>query len=223
MAKILIVEDEQALVDVMTDLLKGENFLVDHVVSGDDALRQLSFCHYDLIILDWNIPGTDGLGVLRKFRTSGGSAPVLMLTGKREIDDKETGLDAGADDYLTKPFHMRELTARVRALLRRGATTVSKKLVARGLELDPITHQVTLNGEEIELLPKEFALLEFFMRHPKEVFSAEALLQRVWPTDSEAAPSAIRIYITRLRSKIDEKNSPSLISTIHGVGYRFDP
>lgn len=222
MPKILIVEDEVALIDVMTDYLKAQSFLVDHVGDGNDAIRQLKNYEYDLIILDWNIPGCDGIHVLKAFRDNGGLAPVLMLTGKREIDDKEKGFDAGADDYLTKPFNMRELLVRVKALLRRPRTTTTELLKVRDVELDPVNHRVRKAGVEVVLPPKEFALLEFLISHPNQVFSAEALMQRVWPTDSEASPQSIRIHVTRLRGKLDKDDQASIITTVHGVGYRLD-
>jgi two-component system, OmpR family, response regulator len=223
MAKILIVEDEVALVDLMRDSLTAQGFLLDHVDDGDKAIAQLKYNHYDLIILDWSLPGADGLTILKAYRDNGGQSPVLMLTGKRKLEDKETGLESGADDYLTKPFHVRELIARIKALLRRKVVAPAGMLTAGGIELDSSARRVFRDGKELLLLPKEFALLEFLMKHPSEVFSAEALIQRVWPTDSEATPAAIRIYVTRLRKKIDNDETSSLITTVHGVGYRLDP
>jgi two-component system OmpR family response regulator len=173
--------------------------------------------------MDWNLPHMEGIDICKAFRLNGGTTPIIMLTGKREIDDKEAGLDAGADDYLTKPFHMKELGARIRALLRRPAAVVSQDLKARDISLDPVTHRVCKGEKELDILPKEFALLEFLMRHPKQVFSAEALIERVWPTDSEASSGSIRTYVNRLRSKIDSEGQNSLITTVHGIGYRLDP
>lgn len=223
MAKILIVEDEVALVDLMRDSLAAQGFLLDHVDDGDKAIAQLKYNQYDLIILDWSLPGSDGLTILKSYRDNGGQSPVLMLTGKRKLEDKETGLESGADDYLTKPFHVRELIARIKALLRRRVVSPAGSLTAGGIELDCTARRVFRDGKELLLLPREFALLEFLMKHPSEVFSAEALIQRVWPTDSEATPAAIRIYVTRLRKKIDSDESSSIITTVHGVGYRLDP
>ncbi len=223
MPKILVAEDEKALRDVVVDYLSAQNYNVDQVEDGSEALNQLKFYSYDLAILDWNMPNMEGIDVCKSYRASGGNTPILMLTGKREIDDREAGLDAGADDYLTKPFHMKELGARVRALLRRPAAVVTQELKAGDITLDPTTHQVCKNGTVIDILPKEFALLEFFMKHPKQVFSAEALIERVWPTDSDSSSGAIRTYVNRLRSKIDTDGKASLITTVHGIGYRFDP
>lgn len=223
MAKILLAEDEKALRDVVIDYLTAQNYNVDFVEDGKEALSRLKFYTYDLVILDWNMPHMEGIDVCRNFRQSGGATPILMLTGKREIDDREAGLDSGADDYLTKPFHMKELAARVRALLRRPAAVVSQDLKARDIVLNPVTHQVLKCGSTLDVLPKEFALLEFFMRHPRQVFSAESLIDRVWPTDSDASPRTIKTYVNRLRSKIDSDGQESMISTVHGLGYRFDP
>jgi DNA-binding response OmpR family regulator len=223
MAKILVAEDEKALRDVVVDFLSAQNYNVDEVVDGKEALDRLKFYSYDLVVLDWNMPGMDGIDVCKAHRASGGNTPILMLTGKREVDDREAGLDAGADDYLTKPFHMKELGARVRALLRRPAAVVAQNLQARNISLDPVTHIVSKDGKTIDILPKEFALLEFLMKHPKQVFSAEALIERVWPTDSDSSSGSIRTYVNRLRGKIDTEGQDSLITTVHGIGYRFDP
>ncbi|HEY9788243.1 MAG TPA: response regulator transcription factor, partial [Candidatus Obscuribacterales bacterium] len=146
----------------------------------------------------------------------------IMLTGRAKIDEKEEGLDSGADDYLTKPFSMRELNARVRALLRRPAAYSGNELKARDIVLEPESHRVTKQGREIKLLPKEFALLEFLLRNPGRVFSPEALLERVWESTSDASPDTVRIHVNRLRSKLDTKGEDSIIGTVHGVGYRLD-
>lgn len=223
MPKILLVEDDSTFADVIVDWLGGEKYVVDLVGNGKEALQHLRFNQYDLVILDWGLPDLDGVSVCKQFRSNGGLTPVLMLTGKREIDDKETGLDAGADDYLTKPFNMRELSARLRALLRRPQAILSKELRARDVVVDTVQHKVLKSGKEIDLLPKEFDLLTFLMCHPGQVFSPDALLDRIWPTESDASKGAIRTYVNRIRGKIDVQGEPSMISNVHGVGYRFDP
>lgn len=223
MAKILIVEDEPDLAEPVRAYLTHDHHLVEVVSDGNEALERLRFYKYDLIIMDWMLPGMHGVEVCKHFRASGGTTPILMLTSRKQVNDKITGLDSGADDYLTKPFDVQEIAARVRALLRRPQAVTSNVLTARNLVLETSTFRVTRDGAEISLLPKEFALLEFFMRHPNQVFSAEALLDRVWSSESEASPETIRTYIKRLRQKIDikgEKNS--IISTVHGVGYKLD-
>lgn len=223
MAKILLVEDELALSEVVVDSLEAQQHIVEHVSNGREAISRLKFYQYDLVILDWNLPELDGIEVCRQFRQAGGMTPVIMLTGKREVDDKEAGLDAGADDYLTKPFHLKELGARVRALLRRPAQAVSAVLSARDVTLCPTTHKVSKAGQPVSLLPKEFALLEFLLRHPNQVFSAETLIERLWPADSESSSNTIRTYVNRIRNKVDSQDEPSLIATVHGIGYRLDP
>jgi DNA-binding response OmpR family regulator len=221
MAKILFLEDEPALAEIVLDVLTAHDYMVDHVNLAGEARVRLKVYQYDLVILDVNLPDGNGVDICRDFRSGGGLTPVLMLTGRNKIQEKALGLDAGADDYLTKPFHVDELSARVRALLRRPAAFVGHTLKFDDLELNTSTHRVIKAGTEIQLLPREFTLLEFLMKHSGQVFSAEALIERLWPTDSEASPDAIRIYITRLRNKIDHKDKPSLISTMRGVGYRL--
>lgn len=222
MPKVLLVEDEKAISDLVVDYLEAQNYLVDLVTSGQEAAERLRFYPYDLVILDWNLPDKEGVEVCKGFRDNGGKTPVIMLTCKRDLDSKEAGFDAGADDYLTKPFQMRELGFRVNALLRRSRDVQSTVLKVRDVTLDPDARRVLKGQTEVDLLPKEFALLEFFMRNPNRVFSPEALLDRVWSTDSEASASVIRSYIQRIRSKIDTKGESSIIDTVHGVGYRLD-
>jgi len=221
MAKILLVEDEDDISDLITAWLAKDHHVVEVASSGEAALDLLRVYPFDVLILDWMLPGISGVEVCRDFRTRGGTTPILMLTAKSHVNEKERGLDAGADDYLTKPFELKELSARIRALLRRPVSFSGTVLKVGSIVLDTSTHQVTKDGEELQLLPKEFALLAFFMRHPNQVFSAEALLDRVWSSDSEASPETIRTYIKRLRKKIDDKDKPSMVGTVHGVGYKL--
>ena len=223
MSKILIVEDDLAMAEVVKDSLAGNMFVIEMVHTAGDANAYLETIEYDLIILDWNLGGETGLEVCRKYRQRGGSSPILFLTGKNEIEDKMDGLDAGGDDYLTKPFHAGELVARVRALLRRPHKIDYKPLSVRDLELDTVNHTVKRNGVEIKLYPKEFSLLELFMRNPMRVFSGDYLLSKVWPTDSEASIETVRMTMVRLRQKVEDDPSNPLIRTIRGVGYRMDP
>jgi len=221
-AKVLIVEDDVSLGKMIRDWLVMEHHKVEIVTDGAEAQNMLKVYEYDILILDWELPHVTGIEILKEFRSRGGTTPVLVLTGKGTIDDKETGFDAGADDYLTKPFHGKELTARLRALLRRPEGYVGDLLKFAHLTLDHQNFQVMKAGEEIRLLPKEFALLEFLMRNPNRVFAAEALLNRVWVTESEATVDALTTCIKRLRKKIDVEGQPSIIRTIHGVGYRLE-
>lgn len=222
MAKILIIEDDLDVAGMIEDwLVHQEKHVVEKVTTGCDAMDRLKFYFYDLIILDWELPDLSGIEILKRYRGSEGMVPVLMLTGKSAIDEKEMGLDSGADDYLTKPFDGKELSARIRALLRRSSGKATNILKAQDVTLDPVSHAVTKAGKLIELLPKEFALLEFFLRHPDEVFSLEALLDRVWKSESDSSPDTVRTTIQRLRKKIDQEGEPSMIGTIHRVGYQL--
>ncbi len=219
MAKIVVVEDDKDLVNLIKGILSVERHTIDSVHDGHEALAIIQMHPYDLVILDWMLPGRTGTEICKDYRARGGAAPILMLTAKSTIDDRAEGLDSGADDYLTKPFHPKELSARVRALLRRPQTVMAKTLKAADIELDPAQIKVFKAGKDIHLLPKEFALLELFLRYPTQVFSAEALLDRVWNTDSSASLDTVRTYIKTLRKKIDTNPKDSLIRTVHGVGY----
>ena len=163
-----------------------------------------------------------GVEICKHFRETGGKTPILLLTAKSQITDKETGLDAGADDYLTKPFHLKELSARVRALLRRQIQSGNSTLKAGNVVVDTLSHKVTVGGNEVHLVPKEYSLLEFFLRHPNQVFSAEALIDRVWTSDTLASAETIRTYIKLLRKKLGNDEKAGLIKTVHGVGYKLE-
>jgi len=222
MAKILVVEDEKELCISLKDWLAAESHHVDSLYNGREARTQLSLTSYDLIILDWGLPEVSGLDICKELRARGSTTPILMLTGRRDISEKEAGLDSGADDYLTKPFNPREFTARVRALLRRVPAVSVSALKVGILELEPSSRRVTRNGKEIHLQPQEFDLLAFLMRYPGQVFSAEAILDRVWPSDSDVSPESVRTTISKLRSKIDEKGQSSLLKSVYGVGYKLE-
>jgi DNA-binding response OmpR family regulator len=222
MAKILVVDDDKLLADLVSDSLSGEYHTLECAYNGEDARELLNNYHYDVIVLDWGLPGVTGVELCKEFRFKGGTTPILMLTGKDTIDEKEKGLDSGADDYLTKPFHLKELSARVRALLRRsGSTAPSNVLEVGDLVLDPSAHKLTRDNKEITLHPKEFALLEHLMRHPNQVFSAQNLLDRVWKSESNVGPETVRTCVKRLRQKIDIDGQPSMLENIYGVGYKL--
>lgn len=224
MTKLLLVEDEKNFADAVCQWLEGDGFMVDCAHSGPEALAHLKGGDYALVVLDVNLPGLSGIDVLRTFRSHGGRTPVLMLTGNRTIDDKELGFDAGADDYLTKPFQMRELSMRVRALLRRAAPATQEEVLQVGdITLHRSEHIVTVSDVEVSLLPREFDLLLFFMENPGTVFSADAIVQRVWPSSSETTADTIRSYITRLRQKLGADKENQIIATVHGVGYKLLP
>ncbi len=219
MAKILIVEDTIDILELIKDILEKEHYTVETAANGTDGWFFLKTYEYDLVILDWQMPGMSGIDVLKEFRDTGGQTPVLMLTGLSSFSNKEEGLDSGADDYLTKPFNPGELCARVRALLRRSAKATKNVLKGGDIELDPVNYVVNVAGQKVDLQPKEFQLLEFFMRHPNKVFDQEAVLNRVWTSDSDATVQALRSTLRRLRSKVDPEGK--ILRTVHGVGYIF--
>lgn len=218
MAKILVVDDDIELASKVQHWLSIDKNMVEVIHDGQSASDYLSQFAYDIVILDWDLPQMQGIEVLRRFRTKGGTTPVIMLTGKNELKQKEQGLDSGADDYLTKPFHLEELSARVRALLRRPSGLVGTKIEAGDVCLEPKLHRVTKGGVEIVLLPREFALLELFMKNPQEVFSPDALLNRLWPSETEASIETIYTHMKNLRKKVGLE----FIKTVKGVGYKLN-
>ena len=222
MAKILLVEDDLALKTTVENWLTMQHYSIETAETGDDAVHMLRVYEYDAIVLDWELPGMHGIEVLKEYRRHGGKSPVIMLTGKVSLDNKEQGLDSGADDYLTKPFELKELSARLRAVLRRPANLNDNILRLGRLSLDPGKYRITMDGTDLDLAPTEFSLLEFLMRHPNEVFSADALLERVWAAKSNATSDTVRAYVKRVRDKIDGGGQSSMIKTVHGVGYKLE-
>lgn len=223
MAKILIVEDEEDLAKLVSNCLKSNGHLCEIVHDGATAAHILKITKYDLVILDLMLPEISGLDVCRDYRRHAGASPILMLTARSALSDKIVGFEAGADDFLTKPFHLDELVVRVRALLRRGEVQNSNVIRVGDLEIDTERHLVTKGHKSIELLPKEFRLLEFLARHPSRVFSTKELLEHVWETDSQAMNDTVRGHITRIRKKVDAPNKQSIIVTVYGVGYKLEP
>jgi DNA-binding response OmpR family regulator len=222
MSKILIVDDEQELAEGLKRSLVREQHLVEVAYDGRAAMDLLLVSKFDLVVLDWMMPKQSGVEVCRWLRSRHDKTPILMLTAKAEIENKEMGLDAGADDYLTKPFHLREFQARVRALLRRGSSAATSNIFTCGrITLDAQARRVTRKGADVHLEPKEFNLLEFLMRHADQAFNADALVTRVWESDTEVAPDAVRVYIRNLRKKLDIEGEKSIIETVHGSGYRL--
>jgi two-component system OmpR family response regulator len=215
--RVLVVEDETKLAELLRHRLRREGMGVDVASNGEEALVRATATEYDLILLDLMLPGIDGFGVCRSLRGHSIWAPTLMLTARDGIDDRVRGLDSGADDYLVKPFSFDELLARVRALLRRGAPPRPVTLAAGDLRLDPASHRAWNRGEELALTPREFALLEIFMRHPGEVLSRFALLEHVWDEAYENRSNVIEVYVGYLRDKLGR----DAIETVRGAGYRL--
>ena len=217
----LVVEDEVALAKAVCNWFSRERYAVETVSNGLDACRQLRSDRYDIVVLDLLLPGRDGLDICKDFRAAGGSAGILVTSALDSLQEKETVLDAGADDYLIKPFHLRELSARVRALLRRTTPGSDGTLRIANIALDSVAGSVTRDGEPVHLHPMEFNLLEFLMKHPNHVFSTQALWERVWTGKTGELIDTVRTHIKTLRRKIDTTGRPSLIETVHGRGYKI--
>jgi two-component system OmpR family response regulator len=217
--RLLIVEDDSKLAGSLARGLRGEGYAVDVASSGEDAITQARVYDYDVVILDVMIPPPDGVDVCRALREGGRWAPVLMLTARDGVGDRIRGLDAGADDYLVKPFDYGELIARLRALVRRGAPERPSVLVVDDLEVDPAAHTVTRAGQAVELTAREFALLEFLMRREGEVVSRTELLEHVWDQNFAGSTNIVDVYVSYLRRKLEVPFGRPLIRTVRGVGY----
>jgi two-component system response regulator MprA len=217
--RILIIEDDPAILKLLQRGLTYEGYTVDTAMDGRSGLNMARDYSPDLVILDWMLPGMDGLDVCHRLRM-GGSLPILMLTAKDTIQDRVQGLDAGADDYMVKPFNLDELTARVRALLRRTQTDRVQVLKFADLSLDTSTREVTRGGKLIQLTAKEHELLELFLRHPRQVLERSTIFERVWGYDFGGESNVLEVYIRYLRQKLEENEQlPRLIHTVRGVGY----
>jgi len=218
--KILVVDDERAVRDSLRRALELEGYDIELAENGREALDRLdSGAEPDALVLDVLMPGMDGLEVCRTLRRKGSRLPVLMLTARTQVEDRVEGLDAGADDYLTKPFALEELLARVRALLRRSGNGTGEKLRFADLELDPGTREVRRGGDPIELTRTEFSLLELFLMNPRQVLTRSVIFERVWGYDFGFASNSLDVYIGYLRRKTEAAGKPRLIQTIRGVGY----
>jgi two-component system, OmpR family, response regulator len=219
--RLLVVEDEQRLAAGLRKGLEAEGFAVDVVYNGTDGIWMARENPFDAIILDVMLPGANGYQVCRTLRSEGNWTPILMLTAKDGVWDEVEGLDTGADDYLAKPFSYAVLIARLRALCRRGAQPRPTVLEAGDLCLDPATRRVSLCGEQIELTRREFAILEYLLRHPDEVLSKRDILAHVWDFDFDGDPNIVEVYVGRLRTKLRRPGDRPVIETVRGAGYRL--
>lgn len=222
--RILVVEDEKRIARFLKQGLEEESYAVDVVADGSSALDWVAAAKYDLILLDVMLPGLSGFEVCRILRQRSVTTPILMLTARDEIDDRVTGLDAGADDYLPKPFAFKELLARIRALVRRTSTSATPDtvLTLADLQLDTITHRAKRANREIELTAKEYALLEYLLRHPRRPLSRTLIREAVWGFDYYGASNVVDVYVRHLRQKLESSGEPPLIHTVRGVGYKID-
>ena len=217
--RVLIVEDEKKVAGFIKKGLEEETYAVDVAYDGEEGLHLGAEGQYDLIILDIMLPKVDGLEILSQLRDQGSDVPILLLTAKDAVDDRVTGLNKGADDYLTKPFAFSELLARVRVLLRRGKAEVKTILQISDLTLDLVSHKVNRGEDEIELTGKEYSLLEYFMRNPGKVLTRTMIAEHVWDYNFDTFTNVIDVYINHLRKKIDKGRQGKLLHTLRGVGY----
>jgi two-component system, OmpR family, response regulator len=219
--RVLIVEDDIPLASALRRGLRAEGMVADVAVKGEDALWMVSSAEFDAVVLDVMLPGIDGFETCRRLRDDGVWTPIIMLTARDSVDDRVQGLDAGADDYLVKPFSLAELLARLRALARRGPVERPAVLEVGDLQLDPATREVRRGDTEITLSAKEFALLEAFMRRPGEVLTQLQLLEHAWDYDYENRSNVVEVYVRYLREKVDRPFDVKSIETVRGAGYRL--
>jgi two-component system OmpR family response regulator len=221
--RLLVAEDDVKLARALAKGMRHEGYAVDLAATGDEALTYTRVWDYDAIVLDVMLPGRDGFDVCRELRKRDCRAPVLMLTARRAVTDRITGLDAGADDYLVKPFDFGELLARVRALVRRGPRERPLQLQVGDLRVDPATRTVTRDGEAVDLTPREFALIEFMAAHPGEVLSRARLIDHVWDMNYTGSTNIVDVYVGHLRRKLEQPFGSPLIRTVRGVGFTLEP
>lgn len=220
MAKILVIDDDLELCAIVRNWLEQDNHLIEVANTGNDGLDLLRIYPYDIIVLDWGLPDVAGIDLLAQFRKNGGKTPIIFLTGRTAMADKESGLDSGADDYLTKPFDVKELAARIRAILRRPQHHVDPVIIVGDIIVDRSRHRVTKSGVEIKLFRREFALLDFLLQNPDCVYTADELLDRVWSSEAGVSKETVRTAVARLRKQLDTPGKPSIIENIRGYGYK---
>lgn len=223
LAKILLVDDDAQLSRQIKAWLGYDAHQMELAADTTNGLKRLNSQTFDLIILDWMLPDGSGLDLCRHYRSSGGQAPIIMLSARQAIDDKALALDAGADDYLGKPFHPKELSARLNALLRRPGRLKPTILKAGALELDTAAHKVFINGQELAIPPRELALLQFFMENPNRNFTADEIVDMLWSAESEVSPSVVKVYVNKLRKRLADCETRSTLRTTRGAGYLFAP
>jgi len=219
LSRILVVDDDPQILSILRRGLSYAGYRVDEAASGELALAMAMAHSPDLVILDLMLPGLDGIQVCRRLRAEDAHLPILMLTAKGRIPDRIEGLDAGADDYLMKPLVLDELLARVRALLRRAGKSPEEKLRFADLVLDPVTREVARGGRSLDLTAKEFEVLEYFLRHPRQVLSRDTIFARVWGSDFLGGSNLIDVHVMRLRDKLEAGGEPRLLHTLRGAGY----
>lgn len=217
--RLLIAEDDRDIAKALTALFEHNNYSVDAVYNGNEACDFCMEGNYDGIILDIMMPGMDGLAVLRAIRSEGIKTPVLLLTARSDVDDRVNGLDAGADDYLPKPFAASELLARVRAMLRRRENYQTEVLEFEGMSLDISTYELSFHGTTIRLVSREFQMLQLLMQSPGTIISTEQFMERIWGWDSDVEVSIVWVYISNLRKKFEKLGAPVTIKAVRGVGY----
>ena len=220
--RLLVIEDERKIARVITESLKREKYAVDAAYDGEEGFNLADSQPYDLLIVDRMLPGLEGAEIVKKLRENGKNMPILFLTALSTTEDKTLGLDIGADDYLTKPFAIDELLARVRALLRRPPIQQPDILKIDDLKIDKQQQAVTRAGKIIDLTSKEYALLEYLIQHPNQILSKETLIDHVWDFDADILPNNVEAYIKNLRQKIDKPFKKQLIKTVRGFGYRIE-
>ena len=220
--RMLVVEDERRITAFIKRGLEEEQYAVDVAYDGEEALDWAAVVDYDLIVLDVLLPKKDGIEVCRELRAQGNKVPILMLTARDAIEDRVRGLDSGADDYLVKPFAFQELLARIRALLRRSGEIKTTRLQVGDLALGTLTHRASRGGQVIELTAREYALLEFLMRHPGQVLSRTQISEHVWNYDFFTTSNVVDVYIRYLRRKVDKGFERKLIQTVRGAGYKIE-
>ncbi|MBU6451796.1 MAG: response regulator transcription factor [Cyanobacteria bacterium REEB67] len=222
MAKLLMVDDDLELGKTLKSYLSNHGITLEICGNGEDAEQLLDGFEYDLIVLDYNLPKITGEEVCRKFRHKGGHTPIIFLTGNCEIDFLEKALDAGADDYMVKPFNVRELYARIKTLMRRRTGAITAHLAIDGLSLDPEKGIVTVGAESIRLRAKESALLEYLMRHKNRVYSSQQLFDAIWPADAEGSAEGVRTWMKLLRHKLAQVGKEDMVKTILRSGYTIE-